>query len=395
MEKIKHLSFRKSIVFYLTAALVCSFFLTAIVVNTAQTIQKNIWSQYIDIEKFYKASQLEKEYDFIVDIPRANAGEMTATDVFLSELCDFLETWAVLILSMLSCIISMFLFYKNKIKPPLVLLTNAAELISGNQLDFTIQYEVKDEMGNLCNEFDRMRKQLELNNKELWLLVEQEKALRAAIAHDIRSPLAVLEGYQEMLMEFIPTDKLEKHRIIDILESGMGQIERLKHFIDTMKELTKLEDLKITFQEISTGELKEQMDMLLKTICGSTKISCNITDAGLSTVFLGDLQVIMEVFENLLSNAVRYAKEKIDIVILQNKDELYIEFYDDGTGFSDDAEKVTKAYYHANQGDDLKHYGLGLYLCRLYCEKHGGKLLLGNNETGGAYVKAFFRIKEY
>ena len=49
-------------------------------------------------------------------------------------------------------------------------------------------------MGRLCREFERMRGQLAENNQQLWKMLEEEKALRAAIAHDIRSPLSVLEG---------------------------------------------------------------------------------------------------------------------------------------------------------------------------------------------------------
>lgn len=49
-------------------------------------------------------------------------------------------------------------------------------------------YENKDELGQLCKEFENMRKQLEENNRVVWHMMEEEKALRAAIAHDIRSP---------------------------------------------------------------------------------------------------------------------------------------------------------------------------------------------------------------
>lgn len=52
-------------------------------------------------------------------------------------------------------------------------------------------------MGGLCKEFERMRGQLAENNQQLWKMLEEEKALRAAIAHDIRSPLSVLEGIRK------------------------------------------------------------------------------------------------------------------------------------------------------------------------------------------------------
>lgn len=60
----------------------------------------------------------------------------------------------------------------------------------------------------MCKEFERMRGQLAENNQQLWKMLEEEKALRAAIAHDIRSPLSVLEGYQEMLSEYLPKKEI-------------------------------------------------------------------------------------------------------------------------------------------------------------------------------------------
>ena len=70
---------------------------------------------------------------------------------------------------------------------------------------------------------------------------------------------------------------------------------------------------------------------------------------------------------------------------------LKISVSDDGTGFQEDAEKVTRAFHQKNVKDSLTHTGMGMYISRLYCEKHGGKLLLENNEAGGASVTAVFR----
>lgn len=395
MEKIKDLSFRKTIILYVGIALIGSFLLSAFIVHIAETTQKKIWSQYIDMTKLDEAYKLEDEFNFIADIPRISSNKMTATDAFFSEVCDFLETWTILIFSMLGCIFSVLLFFKNKIKEPLALLTKATDLISENNLDFKVEYKIKDEMGNLCSEFERMRSQLQINNKNMWMMMAQEKNLRSAIAHEIRSPLAVLRGYQEMLLEFIPMDVLDRQKQMDILKAGMGQIERMNQFIETMKKLTKLEDLEIKFEKIESRELREQLIMLLKTLCEETAIKWEVRDVSLPNKFRGDLQIIMEVCDNIISNAVRYARERIDIVVTLNEDMLSIDFFDDGVGFGEDIEKATKAYYHSNSTHDLNHYGLGLYLCKLYCEKHGGLLLLGNKETGGAYVKAGFQITEF
>lgn len=60
-------------------------------------------------------------------------------------------------------------------------------MIAEEDLDFHMAYENEDEMGMLCREFERMRGQLEENNRRLWQMIEDERDTRAAIAHDIRS----------------------------------------------------------------------------------------------------------------------------------------------------------------------------------------------------------------
>ena len=64
---------------------------------------------------------------------------------------------------------------------------------------------------------------------------------------------------------------------------------------------------------------------------------------------------------------------------------------DDGDGFQESTEKITGLYYRQNAKDSLKHTGMGMYISRLYCEKHGGQLLLENTEDRGAAVTAVFR----
>ena len=64
---------------------------------------------------------------------------------------------------------------------------------------------------------------------------------------------------------------------------------------------------------------------------------------------------------------------------------------DDGCGFTEMPEKIKEPYFQQNIKDSLKHTGLGMYISRLYCEQHGGSLLLENDAQGGAAVTAVFR----
>ena len=393
--KIKNLSFRKSIIFYVSLSLVISFFAANGLIFSANRLQRNIWMKYIG-EEYEKAWEdiVKTESPLSIDVYRVSGYAMTPWDNNVSEVCDFLQTWSVLIFSMTGCVAAVFLFYRNKIKEPLKELSDGAGRISKDDLAFAITYQNRDEMGRLCQEFERMRKQLVQNNKKMWEIVEQEKALRSAVAHDIRSPLAVLRGYQEMMIEFLPEEKIDKEQMMEMLQSGMEQIERLDHFLDTMKKLSKIEDRTVEKKKTGMTEIKNRFEKTAQMMSRQYSIVCEIV-CNSDTEITVDESMISEVYENLLSNALRYAKKTVQIFLGANpeKKRMEIRIVDDGTGFTEEFEKVTKAYYHANPQDDFKHFGLGLYLCRIYCEKHGGKLLIGNAIWGGAEVKAIFQTE--
>lgn len=390
MEKIKNLSLRKTIILYVAAALILTFFISAGIILTAEKTQKHIWIQYTDRDIL---SGHEVGYGYTAEVKRPDKKDMVYRDYIISQICDAVETWTMLVLPMTGSIIAVFCFYRDKIKEPLEILTEGSRKIQENRLDFPVHYRKKDEMGQLCREFDRMRSQLQGNNKKLWNMVEQERTLKAVIAHDIRSPLAVLRGYQETLMEFLPGEQLSEQDTKEILQSGMQQIDRMNAFVEQMRRLSGIEDREIHYEKIETAVLLRYMENTAKVLADREDCRAVIKTEDIPESFLGDYSVICEVFENLLGNAVRYARHMILISLEVSEDKLFICLGDDGVGFHGEEDEITKPFYHDNLADDLKHFGLGMYLSKLYCEKHGGKLLLGSADIGGAYVKAGFHVQ--
>lgn len=391
MEKIRNLSIKKSIILYMTISLIFSFVLSAVIIGIAEHTQNEVWRKYADSGKYTEAMIESDGYEVLA--ARPSRYDMSKTDWHISELCDFLETYSVLVISVACSIVAILLFYKHKIKEPVSELANASEMISRNELDFTIAYTNKDELGRLCDEFEKMRSQLARNNKELWKMVEQEKVLRSAIAHDIRSPFAILKGYQEMLLEFIPQETLDKEQILEMLSEGMHQIDRINDFIETMRKLSSLEDREIHYQKTDFYDFVEKIRKNVAVMAKDSGKICTVSgEASIGTICF-DQSVALEVMENMVSNSLRFAKKEIDIIISATSRELEINVLDDGEGFQNQECAQIGELYQANLQDDLKHFGLGMYISRIYCEKHGGRLLVGNQRHGGAVVKAYFALE--
>ena len=389
MDKIKNLSIRKTIVLYMVINLIVCFLLSVFVMRAASEIQNEIWWKYVDQKEY--AGMLEGEGEkYITNLPRPNAGEMKRIDHHISEACDFLQTFTVLIISVAGSIISILLFYRHKLKNPIEELELASQKIGQNDLDFHITYTNKDEMGKLCREFERMREQLAENHQKLWKMIEEEKALRAAIAHDIRSPLSVLEGYQEMLMEYLPNREIDIKQAMEMVAESRKQIERMDIFVETMRKMSSLETRELRTEEITSRQLEGDIQAELRILEKKYQKKCYLKAASANECFAGDKEVIMEVVDNLLLNALRYAKTKVEIMMSLSFCELKISVKDDGIGFTEDRENVTKLFCRRNVKDSLKHAGMGMYISRLYCEKHGGELIVENSQNNGAAITAVF-----
>lgn len=394
----------------MAVTLVLSYLLSYFVIRAASNIQLRIWTKYMGGQYFEEVEKNREGYEsageeFVpheqVPIVRPPEMEMSSADWRISELCDFLQTYSILVFSMTGTIAAVFLFYRNKLKVPFEKLMSASVSIGNNDLDFTLEYDRKDEMGRLCAEFEVMRRQLAENNRWMWQMVENEKALRASIAHDIRSPLAVLKGYHEMLTDLLgswienPTGKAMEPtaQIMEMLSEEAVQIKRMEDFLDTMKKLSSLEERETMPKEVSLADLAVKYQKSMEILAKKSGKRAVLTMEGENRTVRIDEEMAAEVVDNLLTNALRYAREKVEIVLSVKEKELQVEVKDDGQGFKEDKELLTKAFYHANPQDDLTHFGMGLYLCRIYCEKHGGRLLLGNGEEGGGRAVAVFGLE--
>ena len=266
-------------------------------------------------------------------------------------------------------------------------------MIADNELDFHVSYENKDEMGTLCKEFEMMRSALADNNRKMWRMIDDEKALRNAIAHDIRSPLSILRGYQEMLLEFVSAESIKTEDVIDILQTGMYQIDRIEHFTENMRKMSHLEQRELQCSEIELSELAKKIEAEAAMLSKKESKLCKVERVQEQNIVKVDEELVMEVTDNLLENAVRYAQKSIALQIKKKDGFLIISVEDDGIGFVDTEEKVTEPFYHKNLQDDLKHFGLGMYISRIFCEKHGGNLKIYNARQGGAHVEALFKAE--
>ena len=287
------------------------------------------------------------------------------------------------------------MFYRIKLKRPLSQLQAGAERIMQNDLDFSIYSGSKDELGELCSAFEEMRLALLNNNRELWRQAEERRRLNAAFSHDLRNPVTVLKGSAKILKKGLSGGTLSAKSAEDSISLIDEYTGRIETYIEAMSGVQRLEELLCSPQ-------KADLDMVSKELSASIRLLTMDSDVKLEEQFETpqrdvwiDKAILFNIAENLVANAVRFAKSQIQVGLKVNMEMLLLTVQDDGPGFPPSIlQKGAQPFLRGNEKSESgSHFGMGLYVCRLLCEKHGGNLAL-NNMLNGAVATAGFTISK-
>lgn len=308
-----------------------------------------------------------------------------------------------------------YLYYKREMEKAIRQLLYSAEQIADNRLDFKMEKTRTNELGMVCDAFEKMRVSLYETSQENFRILEERKRLNAAFAHDMRNPVTVLKGYADLLERYVPGQQISLEKELEIIRMVRGQTQRLENYVRKMSEVQKLEDITPSYGETDYGELislctetAKQLDGRITVRVGGmpepetlpesgTTLESEAKDASAMSYpdkICIDRELVLEVLENLLANASTYAKTGILLTITRGTHELAFRVEDDGNGFSAEALRMAASPFYREEGaEDRLHFGLGLYICKLICEKCGGRLTLANGPEGtGGVVCAVFEL---
>ena len=276
-------------------------------------------------------------------------------------------------------------YYRKKLREPITQLQNGVERIQEDNLDFHIEYDDDDELGRLCCSMEKMRRELRQKHKALWESLEQRKLLNASVSHDLRTPITVLKGYLDYLEKNIPQDKLTEDMLLDTVSSMQGAVNRLELYVESVRDIEKIENIEIEKRSENVKLLLNELRSNVRQLAGNKEIIIS-NDIAVDKIQI-DKGVFFRILENLLQNALRYAEKQVSINLSHKKDFLILTVKDDGKGFSAaDLEKATTVFYSNDK--EKQHFGIGLSVCKILCEKHGGLLYVGNQKEKGACVTA-------
>ncbi|GFN34893.1 HAMP domain-containing sensor histidine kinase [Tepidimicrobium xylanilyticum] len=307
----------------------------------------------------------------------------------------------MMMLSPFIFIIMFTLIYAKKlakeINEPVRLLLGASEMIKNQNLDFTIEYNQKNEFTKLIAAFEDMRKNLKESLIRQWKLEEKRRENIANIAHDLKTPLTIVNTYVEAMLD----GTVKEEKIKDYLEVIKRNNERALILLVDLNTLSDVENPDFTLNpvEVNIIDFLNSKEKDYKILCENRGIDfkIEIEDFRIKNITAKfDIKSLEQVLDNCISNSIRYTEKGgfIKVNALCKEEEIEFKVIDTGKGFSnEDLKNIFNKFYKGDKSRSFSsgHSGLGMYIAKTIVEKHGGSIEAENNTPKGAVIR--FNIK--
>jgi len=293
------------------------------------------------------------------------------------------------------------LFFSKKITDPIIRLKEITREIA--ELNFNKKFTEKrmDELGELGSSVNKMGDMLEgvifeLNkaNEKLKEDIEHEKKLEtlrkefvASVSHELKTPIAIIQGYAQGLQEGIASEE-NRDFYCEVIVDETRKIDSL------VKELLLISQieagyLKIEMNDINVGMMVRRIMDKYYYDFGNYRVSYPEKDI----LALGDSKYIGRVLENLIGNAFKYAKKegKIEVDIEEGEEKIKVRIKNTCDNLvEDDLKEVWTPFYRGDKARSSEGTGLGLAIVKGILDKHGSEYGV---ELKGDQVEFSFTLK--
>ncbi|ENV9333537.1 two-component system sensor histidine kinase BaeS [Klebsiella aerogenes] len=295
-------------------------------------------------------------------------------------------SWLIVALATILAALATFPLARGLLAPVKRLVEGTHKLAAG---DFSTRVTVTggDELGRLAQDFNQLASTLERNQ-------QMRRDLMADISHELRTPLAVLRGELEAIQDGV------RKFTPDSISSLQAEVGTLTKLVDDLHQLSMSDEGALAYQ-------KESVDLiaLLEVAAGAFRerfasrgltIGVSLPD---NAVVFGDRDRLMQLFNNLLENSLRYTDHggRLLISAKQNGRRLILDFADSGPGVSDEQLARLCERFYRTEGSRNRASGgsgLGLAICMNIVAAHSGSLNASHSPFGGVSIKVELPLEQ-
>ena len=249
--------------------------------------------------------------------------------------------------------------------------------ISKGNLNYRVEVKGRDELSILGENINYMTEEL-MNLKEKEKEIEKNKdRLIVSVSHDLRTPLTSIIGYIKLIKEnYKEKDDISKY--IDIIDNKSNRLEEL---INDLFEYTKLTscDIKLEKVNISLNEFMRQVVEGMMIACNQNDLNILLKAPNEELNVNVDPAKMVRVFENIISNAIRYSNKKsdINIKIFKAENGAMVSIENEGKPIKEEElNKIFDMFYRTDESrnNQTGGSGIGLSIAKSIVELHGGKI---------------------
>lgn len=253
--------------------------------------------------------------------------------------------------------------------------------IRNGNLNFEVIGSEYDELNDMCEAFDSMRRALIASRAKEEELKRERNMLIANISHDLKTPITSIKGYIDGINDGIADTPEKMKKYLATIRLKAGVVEDL---VSNLSMFAKLEVSELDFN-MKQGDLRD----LVFDILDGYRI--DFENAGLTPeidlgetelIVMADSEKLRRVFNNIIENSLKYRRgdsKKISVKCFADAGSAYAVIEDDGMGINPaELNKVFESFYRTDKSrtSQIKGNGLGLGIAKHITEKHGGKLWL-------------------
>ncbi|WP_353738690.1 HAMP domain-containing sensor histidine kinase [Caldanaerobacter sp.] len=287
--------------------------------------------------------------------------------------------WWIFALTIVSTLV-VSSYMSKKFTRPIQILKNAAHEIASGNLNVKINYKEEDELGELAKSMNTMVKQLSITDKF-------RKDLIANISHDLKTPLGLIRGYSEMLLDYYGEDKEKREKYLNTV---IKETERMSKLVDDVLQLSKLQSGMVEVKEETIDLEKLIFEILDIFEIQILEKNIEVRLENLKVKVVADREMIKRAIINIISNAIASMENGGTLSItaeLQDKDVL-IKISDTGCGIPEkDLEHIFDRFYKGNKSGT----GLGLAIVKEILTLHQSDFGIRSKEGEGTTF--YFTLK--
>lgn len=333
-----------------------------------------------------------KTYDMIIDENIVGKVDIGRENELIVSKEDSNFVWGInalfVVVLLIAFVIVIYVskYLSEKISRPIINIKNGTEqIIKGEYKNIRIDKSETLELNQLATSVEKLAKKLD----------EQEnlrKRMTTDIAHELRSPLAVLRSQIEAMIDGIFEPNKER------LEKCHMESIRLTKLIDDLNELTTVESglNKLNLSEISINDLLTEIAMSFNPLYNKKNIQLNL-DLSSDKYIIGDKEQLNRAIINILTNAYKYSNEDSEVLVstkLLNSDEVLISIKDSGIGIEEkDLPYIFERFYRSDlsRNRETGGAGVGLAIVKSIVDAHKGRIEVKSKIGEGSEFLIYFK----